>query len=180
MIPIVGMNSNEILKIVVTAVLTSGLTYFLGSRKDRKTKIQENNTKLLDEVYEPIMRIIDRSIVPTDGYGGLSINSVNEIINIIENNSHIVDENLMDFCWIFKEELYIINFNNGGHYYSFDENRKFLNYVDRRRNILKRKTNRPYNAKAFKTIQLIINNYNKIRLKIRSLSRRRRILVKHK
>ena len=171
---------HEILKIVITAVLTSGLTYFLASRKDRRNRVYENNTKLLDDVYEPIMRIIEHSIVPMDGYDGLSTQAVNEIVNIIEEHSHIVDKKLNDFCWSFKEELYRIDFNNGGRYYSFDGKRKFLDYADHRRNKLKRKVNRPYDASAFKTRRFIRNNSYRIRLKVLFLLRRLDVLFKRK
>lgn len=178
--PIENFDYYDVIKIVITAVLTSGLTYFLGSRKDRKSNVYKNNTKLLDEVYEPIMRIIERCIIPTEGYEGLSIKAVNEIIETIEKHSHIVDKKLMDFCWGFKEELYIIGYDNGGHYYIFDENRKFLDYAEHRRNILKRKVNRPYDASGFRTRRRIRNNYYKVRSKVRRITRKLRVLFRRK
>lgn len=165
-------NFYDILKIVITAVLTSGLTYFLGSRKDQKNKVYEINTKLLDEVYNPIILIIERSISPIDGYDGMSLNMVNEIIVIIENHLNIVDKKLKDFMLGFKEDLYIINYNNGKNYYTVDEKRKFLDYVEHRYNRLKKKINRPYDASGFKTRRYIRNIYYKVRSKIKFILRK--------
>lgn len=47
--------------------------------------------------------------------------------------------------------IQIINYDNRELYYSFDNNRKFLDYIDHRCNKLKRKVHRPYDSNAFKT-----------------------------
>ena len=147
---------------LLSAMLTSFTTYYFSSRKDRKKSIRENNTNLLDNVYTPIMRIIDHSSSPSDGYDGLSISSARKIINIIDNNINIVDNRLISLYYSFREELEFIGYNNGGHFYLFDENRKFLYHSDHQFNLLKRKLNRPYDAKAFKTRRYFKSALNKL------------------
>lgn len=168
MILIKNIDIFDILKIVITAILTSGLTYFLSSLKDRKNRAYENRTKLIDEVYDPIMRIIDRTVDPLEGYDGLSANEVNKIIEIIDSHSFIADKKLIDFSWDFKEDIYILGSNNSGRN-CFDNNRFFLDYIENEYNKLKKRVNRPYDSSVFKNRRLIKKLRFKIQTKVRAL-----------
>ena len=136
---------------VVTSVITATLAYHLGLRKERRNRILEYSTNLLDNVYEPIMRIMENSVYPTGGYEGVSLQAANAIIEIIESHSNMVEKELMDLCWGLKEELHIIG-DNGGRYYPFDNNRTLMDYIDLKRNLLRKKLNRHYDSTALKKL----------------------------
>ena len=152
----------EVLKILITVVLTSGLTYYLGVHRDKGTRIFENSTKLLDEVYEPIMRIMENNCFPAEGYDGISESSAIEIVEIIRTHSHIVDKELVRYAWALGEDIHFTS-DYGGSYYAYDGNRKLLNHVDHMRNKLKKKLNRPYDPSAFKLRRRMKNKYYDIR-----------------
>ncbi|UKS27374.1 hypothetical protein LOZ80_39095 [Paenibacillus sp. HWE-109] len=70
------MNSNpniilEISIIILTALLTGGVTYWITFNKEHQEKRYSANKDLLEKVYGPIMKIINQSIFSGDGYEGI-------------------------------------------------------------------------------------------------------------
>lgn len=84
----------EISKIIITALFT----YWMTSKRERNNRIYEANKELLIKVYIPILRIINDSEYPGDGYEGLHDSEVTSIISLIDDNITIIDCKLEIFC----------------------------------------------------------------------------------
>lgn len=140
----------EISKIIITAVLTGLFTYWITFGKERKEKEYQIRKELIDKVYSPFIKMLNELCEPEDGYQGLFIDEVNEIINIINNNIQIVDPTLEGFSWSFKEDInYYSNYNTTLDDINFDNEMKFLNYVTYKYNYLRKKTYLPYDSSYF-------------------------------
>lgn len=133
----------EIIKIVATAVFTGLFTYWITFKKDREEKKYHAYKELLEKGYTPIVRVINDTVVPGDVYEGLDSKDISTIIQIVEDNVHIVEPRLESFAWLFKEE------RNYGEFVIFDEDRKFFDYVHYRYNYLRKKLYLPYDPQYF-------------------------------
>ena len=147
-----SLDINNIVQIVATAllttILTSLVTYFFSTRKERRKRIQESSAKLLDNVYTPIIQILNNSVYPAGDYE-LTYKSAIKITDIINNHINIVDPKLMNFYWILKEEIGMIG-DNGGHYYNYDGKHELFEFIEYKSNLLKKKINREYDSCAIK------------------------------
>lgn len=140
----------EISKIIITAVLTASLTYWINSKKESAEKKYKINKELIDKVYEPIIKIINQSVIPGDGYEGLGNSEIDYIINIIDKNARIVEPKLESFSWRFKEEIHYNGYSDRNVMYDiYDDDRKFLDYINYRYNIIRKKIYLPYNGDYF-------------------------------
>jgi hypothetical protein len=158
----------DILKMVIPATLAALLAYKLGAVKERKSRLYENNTKLLDEVLEPIMQIINNGIFPFEGYEGISEQQATKIMEIIDGHSNIVEERLITFSFGFKEEMWAAG-DYGDHRYCLDTKGTFLTYIEQRRNKLRKSVNRPYTSNAVKARRSLKNGYRSLCRKLRRL-----------
>jgi len=136
---------SESFQILITVILTSYLTFWLTRERDKTQLNIDNMKKVLDEVYVPIISIINAGIWPMEGYEGLSETQVNQIIKILEVNELLIDAKLSNFACAFEEDVYI-NGRNGGNpnYVSYDDDRNFLDYVLRRYHRLRKDVYLPY------------------------------------
>ena len=156
---------------IIPAAVAALLAYKLGSMQERKKRVYENNTKLLDEVFEPIMQEIEKGINPMYGYEGLSIQQANRIIGIVDSHSNIVEKRLKECYWGLKEELHMIECNGERCYYALDEKRKILDYIEYRINKLRKSVDRPYESNASKI-------RGRVRNRCRIICRRVKRLIK--
>jgi len=138
-----------ILTAVPAAILTSLVTYWLSSRKELKNRVRDNKLKLLDDVYAPIMQILNNCGSAVYGYE-VPFQAATKIIKIVDENTNVVDNKLMDFRHGLRDEAEFIG-NNGGHPYNFDGGSKLLEYVEYRSNLLKKEVNRPYDSSVLKS-----------------------------
>lgn len=136
----------EYIQIMVTAMLTSLLTYWVTRRHEWRQLNIENRSKLLKDVYAPIMKIILGGIWPLDGYDGLGDKQANNIIGIITENEVLVDTGLSNWAWSLQEDVYINGMNQvPSSHAQYDMDRHFLNYVEEEYHKLKKSVGLPYN-----------------------------------
>jgi hypothetical protein len=170
----------QLFTILATGLLSglgSGLlTHYLATRRTVSEIRKSNLLKQLENVYLPIIKVIRNGFIPLDGYEGLSHFQVNEIIEIIKNNEQYADTDLDVWAWRFEEEQYIISPNDDSHYYSFDEDGKFKDYVYRRYNLIRKELHLPYDKKVLmpsiiKKAIIFLDNVNRrwIRRRIRKI-----------
>jgi hypothetical protein len=139
----------EFANIIITAFITGIFTYWLTSKRDRKTIIYEANKELLVKVYSPIMKIINNSVYPGDGYEGLDDDEIQEIADIIHDNLMIIDRILDSFAWSFKEEIHNSGYKHYSQYSNYDDDRKFLDYISYRYNYLRKSVGLQYDNEYF-------------------------------
>ncbi|MGC6589268.1 hypothetical protein ACPV3A_30530 [Paenibacillus sp. Dod16] len=141
----------EIIKIILTAALAGFFTYWITFKKEREDKRYHANKELLEKVYAPIMKTISESIFPGDGYEGIRESDLNVIIKLIDDNSHIVDPRLDSFAWRYKEDMvHDHRINNDLRYEAtYDEDRVFIDYLNYRYNLLRKKTFLNYDSSYF-------------------------------
>ncbi len=167
-----NISISEILKIVVTAVLTSSLTYIFTFKKDKDEKIFRANKELLDEVFKPIIKILNNSVFPGDCYEGLSIGEIQKIIDILENNLPIIEPKLESYILDFKEEIMINSYENSSMHDIYDFDGKFKNYIDYEYNKIRRKLYLPYSRSPFLYYR-IYNYFLLMYLKIKRIIKRK-------
>ncbi len=158
----------DIAKIFVTVILTSVFTYYLGSRKEKNTSKRDLRIKQLDEVFEPINRLINDCTSPYEGYHGLGIKGARKVVEILEINSAIIDEDMRFYYWAFREDI-----DQAPDYEYFgacsDKNGDFRKYVLTKSNKLRKLVDRPY-----------VNTFYKCKKRIRDAILRRRNKKLHK
>lgn len=142
--------SFEIIKIILTAGLAGTFTYLITFKKEKNEKKYHANKELLDKVYAPTMKLIYGSIYPGDGYEGIRESDLQTIIDIIDDNSHIVDPRLESFAWSFKEDImHNQQIRNDLYETVYDEEAVFLDYLNYRYNLLRKKTYLNYDSSYF-------------------------------
>lgn len=130
-------------KVLSTVILTSVLTYYMGIKKDKKILKRDYAARQLDEVYEPINRVFDIGTLPYEGYQGVGVGGISQIIDIIEKNSPLIDEGLKDYYWELKECAdQARGYENFGPV--FDKDGEFHNFIQKSINGLRKRTYRPY------------------------------------
>lgn len=130
-------------KIVATAVLTGLFTYWITFKKEREEKKYHAYKELLEKVYTPIVKIINDTWIPGEGYEGLYERELVKIIEVIDTNLPIVEPRLESFVWMFKEEI------TYSEYMIFDRKSEFLDYINYRYNYLRKKIYLPYDTQYF-------------------------------
>lgn len=160
----------EILKIVVTAVLTSSLTYIFTFKKDKDEKVFRVNKELLDDVLKPIIKILNNSVIPGEPYEGLSIDEIKEVIDILDNNLPIITPKLESFSSKFREEIMINSYENSSRHDIYDFDGKFMKYINYEYNKIRKKLYLPYNKSHFlyyKIYKYILSMYRKMKRKLK-------------
>ena len=146
------LNKNVILeglKIIITALTTSFLTYSLTLKKEVRRKKYRSRKKLFEKVYVPIIKIINNGFCAGDEYEGLDRNQINLIIDVIETNIHLIEPKLESFYWQFKEELLYESYMENEYGFRYDTDKKFLNYVEYQYNKLRKKLYLEYSSSYF-------------------------------
>jgi len=137
------LNILEMLKIVITAVITTIFTSIAYTYKVNNEKKFENSFRSLELVYNPILKLIQKQIVPGDGYEGINSNDFEKINEIIQQNAIYVDVKLESFIWEFEETIYHFERNQIIHPIRYpqlmlDEEGKFLDYLIYKNNKLRK------------------------------------------
>ena len=135
--------SNDLVNIIVTAIITGLFTFWLTGLRENKQIRLDSNRKLLIDVYDPIIKVINEGIWPTEGYDGLDEQQTNKIVAIISNNEVIADSRLLTFRWALKEHQYI-NRHNSSSFIRYDLDKKFLHYAEFRYQKLRKLVYLPY------------------------------------
>lgn len=140
----------EIFKIIITAVLTAGLTYWFSFKRERGEKKYKINKEILDKVYDPIIKIINQSAIPGEEYEGLGKLDIDAILDIIESNNLIVEPKIESFAWGFKEEISYNCYSSSNIMQDiYDEDGKFYKYINLRYNYIRKKLYFPYKRNCF-------------------------------
>lgn len=91
------------------------------------------------KVLAPIYKIIDKNIVPSYGYEGIDIDSVNKTIEIIEKYQDFVPEKLERLKFKLEEEIFHVSNMDGEVWYiRFDEDGELCKYIIEHYNNLKK------------------------------------------
>lgn len=137
---------DKFVQILLTAIITSLLTYWLTRKQEWRLRSIENQSKLIKDVYAPIMKIIYGGIWPFDGYEGLSENQIDNIIKIVDDNEMIIEIGLHNHAWSMKEEQYINNINQIERA-TYDIDRNFLEYVEQQYHKLRKSVGLPFDKR---------------------------------
>lgn len=139
---------SELLRIIVISVFTSGLTYWLTGKREQSKLSIENKRKALQNVYIPVIKEIDRDICPGVGYDGLSVEKMDSIIKIFEDNESLIEAKMMVEVWRNKELRYHNDLEESN-IEVYDLSRKFFNEINRQYQMLRKDLKLPYNKNRF-------------------------------
>lgn len=142
-----------VLGAIITSLLGAGIAgsffthYFTNVRSDRELK-RTQRTKRLEYIYEPIVKVILSQIHPGDGYDGIVDSQFNAIEAILKEHTRYADDKLEMFINSFAEDQYHFSMSHV-QWPSYDSDAKFLKYVFKEYNNLRKKLHLPYRRNNF-------------------------------
>lgn len=175
---------NEIALIVITALVTSGLSTIFSYYKEKKFASAKYTEKVLVDLYIPIYKYLSKTPDPTTGYEGINEAQFNFILKIVEDNPELIDPRLNKYVYSIKEDIYINSYNNQDYedyrqdYIMYDSDGEMFDYVLKAFNITRKSLGLPYN-KRYASIWAFVYKLNeKINLKRRIRRMKRRFKIK--
>ncbi|WP_434401839.1 hypothetical protein M1Q06_04220 [Planococcus sp. 11815] len=128
----------------ITIVITSFFNYHFLIRKETRLQANSYKVEILQKLYMPLIKEINKAYHPLDGYMGLSYEGFHVTDKIIKDNYQFVDPDLVLIHQILIEEYYLIN--SGAYQPKFiDEDKHLLNHLEYNFNFYKKELGLPYN-----------------------------------
>lgn len=124
---------------MISPILTVGLAAFLAARYYEKNKRVDFSLKLsekvLEEVYTPILVMLEEQPFRVGGYEGLMYHEAIEIDRLFKSNYHLINPTIKNIFSGIKEELILYDemsrvYHEEG-YHFVDQDRKFLDALIR-------------------------------------------------
>ncbi|MDQ0299662.1 hypothetical protein J2S78_002082 [Salibacterium salarium] len=129
-----------VLTAAITIFITNLFSYWFAIKKEEKKTSIEYKIDIIKNVYAPIAKVIEKKVVATDGYEGITYDQLLEIEKIIEENHEYVDAELYSLLWGLKEDFIIHEQIDD---YFGDEDREFLEFAMGRYNDLRENVGLP-------------------------------------
>ncbi|MFP3357592.1 hypothetical protein R0K17_09470 [Planococcus sp. SIMBA_143] len=126
----------------LTVVITSFFNYHFLIRKELRMQSTQYKTEILQSLYMPLMKEVNKAIHPLDGYNGLSNEEFKTIDEIITNNYQLVSPDLALIHRIIVEEHYLIFMGYPSNL--VDEDKHLLNHLEYNFNFYRKELGLPY------------------------------------
>ncbi|MCH4825777.1 hypothetical protein [Planococcus halocryophilus] len=132
----------------ITIVITSFFNYHFLIRKEIRMQANSYKVEILQKLYMPLMKEINKGYHPLDGYLGLNKKEFENVDNIIKNNYQFVSPNLALIHQILIEESYLwdVGYTRG----FLDEDKYLLNHLEYNFNFYRKELGLPYNKEEMK------------------------------
>ncbi|HJF33957.1 MAG TPA: hypothetical protein K8V56_19505 [Sporosarcina psychrophila] len=132
----------------ITIVITSFFNYHFQLMRELRNEAVKYKTEILRKVYTPLLKILVASIVPGDGYDGITKEAFFEIEEVIKGNYELVDPDLDSIIWSIKKDI------RWEHYEEslklFDKNKRLLRHVELNFNFYRKQLGLPFNRAKLK------------------------------
>lgn len=126
---------------------TSFFNYYFLMRKEFRMQANSYKIEILQNIYTPIVKLLNKEVFPGDGYEGITFDTFSSIEEIVNNHYQLVSPELDSIIWSLKEEI-----NHGWHHSNevrLDEDRALVDHVEFNFNFYRKELGLPYDKISF-------------------------------
>lgn len=129
-------------------ILTGSINYYFLIKKEFRMQANSYKIEILQNIYTPIVKLLNKEVFPGDGYEGISVNTFSSIEEIVEDNYQLVSPELDSIIWSLKED--IIHRSHDSYETIIDDDRILVDHVGFNFNFYRKELGLPYDKISYK------------------------------